>query len=143
MCIRDSVMRANGGDGFLAIYSFIKDALINPTAYAKVYAEMEERSFVREANTLLPPDLERLVSDSTIELLEQETRMVEVPAGGVLQQVEVFDVRYRQHDNRPKLRVIPVPGEEVLVDNEFTSLDLDNAHFVAHRISQTLSLIHI
>ena len=134
-----AVTRANGGDGFLAIYSFIKDALINPTAYAKVYAEMEERSFVREANTLLPPDLERLVSDPSIELLEQETRTVEVPMQDALQPVEVFDVRYRQQDNRPKLRVIPVPGEEVLVDNEFTSLDLDQAHFVAHRNRKSYS----
>ena len=134
-----AVMRANGGDGFLAIYSFIKDALINPTAYAKVYAEMEERSFVRERSGLLPQDLERLVSDSTIELLEQEASQIEVPGPEGLVPVEVFDVRYRQQDNRPKLRVIPVPGEEVLVDNEFTSLDLDQAHFVAHRNRKSYS----
>ena len=128
-----AVMRANGGDGFLALYSFIKDALINPTAYAKVYAEMEARSFVRERTGLLPQDLQQLTSDETIELLEQETETIQVPGPDGLVPVEVFNVRYRQTDNRPKLRVIPVPGEEVLVDNEFTSLDLDQAHFVAHR----------
>ena len=134
-----AVMRANSGDGFLALYSFIKDALINPTAYAKVYAEMEERSYVRERTGLLPQDLEKLTSDSTVELLEQETSSIQVPGPQGLMPIEVFDVKYRQKDNRPKLRVIPVPGEEVLVDNEFTSLDLDNAHFVAHRNRKTKS----
>ena len=138
-----SVNRSNGGDGFIALYSFIKDALINPTAYAKVYAEMEDRSYVRTQSNLLPEDLERLVSDKNIELLEQESETIQVPmmngGGGELQDVEVFTVKYQQTDNRPKLKVIPVPGEEVLVDNEFTSLDLDNADFVAHRNRKTYS----
>lgn len=139
-----AVQRANGGDGFLALYSFIKDALVNPTAYAKVYVEEKERSFVRTRNGLLAADLEKLVTDDTIEILEQETETVQAPLMNgrgetALQDVELFNVRIRQTDNKPKLHVIPVPGEEVLVDNEFTSLDLDNAHFVAHRNRKTYS----
>lgn len=133
------VSRANGGEGFLALYEFIKDALINPTAYAKVYADVEERTHIRKMTGLLADDLARLLSDDTIDLLEQDMRIIQVPLPEGMQEVEVFDIRYRQRDNRPHLRVISVPGEEVLVDHDFTGIDLDQADFVAHRVRKSKS----
>ena len=137
------VTKANRGDSFEAIYSFIKDALMSPTAYAKVYAEEEERSFVRRESELLPDQVAKLTESPNIELIEQKSRQiqVEVPTQDqqgqpvmAVQDIEVFDVRYRETDDRPRVRIIPVPGEEVLIDNNFTALNLDNAPFVAHRV---------
>ena len=141
--INYALTRANGGGGFLALYSLIKDALINPTAYSKVYSEMEERTFVRTMTSVTAQALEKLDQDDTIEIFEQESETIQVPVetefGEVLQDVEVFDIRYRQQDNRPKLKLISVPGEEVLVDSNFTGIDLDEANFVAHRNRKTRS----
>ena len=142
------ITKANRGDSFEAVYSFIKDALMSPTAYAKVYAEEEERSFTRRQTEMLPNEVAELAQSDNIELLEQDSRTIDVPiqsqdATGqpvtMMQQVEVFDVTYRETDNRPKMRIIPVPGEEVLVDRDFTALNLDNSPFVAHRVRKNKS----
>ena len=140
--INHLLQKANGSEGFLAIYSFVKDALINPTAYAKVYVEEQERIITREGRQLTAMDLQKLMEDENIEITEQESEVVQVPGMNafgqpMMQEVELFDVKYKQTDDRPKLRLMSVPGEEVLIDDQFTGQDLDMAHFVAHRVRKT------
>ena len=55
-------MKSNDSEGFAAIHDFVVDALINPTAYAKVYVEQEDRVHTRCQKGLLPPDLATLMS---------------------------------------------------------------------------------
>ena len=138
------VTKANEGDGFLALYSFIKDALIYPTAYAKVYVEKEARMLTRKLTGLTEDDLVGLVSNPDITLTEYESETITVPMPdeqGMEQpvEVEVYSVSYKERDDQPRLRIISVPGEEVIVDRSFTSLNLDKAPFVAHRARKTYS----
>lgn len=49
-------------------------------------------------------------------------------------EVEVYDLRIRTTKEIMQLRIDPVPPEECLVDNDCTSLNLDEADFVCHRV---------
>ena len=81
-----SVMRANGGDGFEAIHNFIKDAVMFPTAYAKVYLEEETETTIEYVGGVLAMDLPALLADPEIEILEQSSEYLPIPVDGPDQQ---------------------------------------------------------
>jgi len=51
--------------------------------------------------------------------------------------LEVFDLKIRTTKQVMELRIEPVPPEECLVDNDCTTLNLDEADFVCHRVQKT------
>ena len=139
--INYAVERANDGGGFLAVHNFIKDALLNPTAYVKVWMEEKETRKVHDATEIPAEQLQEFLNDPSIELLEQDSRQIMVPQpgapGGPMIPVEVFDLKYRETKQEKRMRVVGVPAEEVLIDSELTTTDLDEAAFVCHRSRQT------
>ena len=143
--INYAVRRANGGDGFVAIHDFVKDALLNPTAYAKVWLEEKESSMVHEAEQITAEQVAELAEDRNIEILEQDTEIIQVPVPmqqgqpgqPTMVDVEVFNLRYRETKMVRQPRLMGVPPEEVLVDPELTTLNLDDAAFVCHRSRQS------
>ena len=140
--INYKVRRANGGDGFVAMNDFVKDSLLNPTAYLKVWMEEEERSTVHEVEGITAEQLHELTQDKKVELLEQRVEVIQVPipsepgAPPQLAEVEVFDIKYREKRDNKIFRIMGVPPEEVLVDPDLLSLDLNDASFVCHRSLQ-------
>ena len=52
-------------------------------------------------------------------------------------EVEVFDLKIRTTKKVMQLRIMAVPPEECLVDNDTMSLNLDEADFVCHRVRKT------
>ena len=145
--VNHKVERANGSQGFLALHNFIKDALLNPTAYAKVWMEEKEVNMVHEAEELPAESLAELMEDENIEITEQDSRMIQVPVPGPMEQqgprpmidIEVFDLKYRETKKEMQLRIQGVPPEEVLVDADLTSVNLDDAAFVCHRSRQSFT----
>ena len=150
------IMKANGGDGFLAIYDFIHDALLYPTGYIKAYVEEEEKTTTHTLSDVLPEGLSVLTDDPDVEIVEQNSRMVmldlpvSMPQGQpqgqpgteymtAPQEVEVFDLTYRKTKTERRLRIMSVPGEEALIDNDLTSLNLDHGDFVCHRTRKAYS----
>ena len=136
--VNHRIMQANEGCGFTAVYEFCKEALTYPTAYGKVWAEQSTRERVHKLQGLQKYDLPKLLEDDSIELLTQDARMEKVgfrdPASGqeVEMEIEVFDIEYRKKDDETMLKIACVPGEEMLVDSQCTSLDLDTAGFISH-----------
>jgi len=59
-----------------------------------------------------------------------------VPIAGTVDQ-EVFDLKIRTTKQVMQLQISPVPPEECLVDNDCTTLNLDEADFVCHRVRKT------
>ena len=133
------LLRANDGDGYSAFYDWFKEALLYPTAFLKINVEEKEESFVYEMKEVPQGKLLELLEDEAVELLEQESRMVEReiqdPQSGqmVKMPMEVFDIRYRETKQKYDLVLMPIPGEDVYVDKDLTSINLDKANFVAHR----------
>ena len=154
------LLRANNGDGFQSLYVWMKEALLYPTAYCKVCVEEKEQSFVYEMREVPADKLAELLEDEDIEILEQESRTVEIEVpvpmpppqmgeemqgqqppqqmGGEEQMVkvpiEVFDIKYRETKVRTDIVVTPVPGEDIFVDEDLVTTNLDHANFVAHRV---------
>lgn len=59
-----------------------------------------------------------------------------VPIAPTVEQ-EVFDLKIRTTKQVMQLRIMPVPPEECLVDNDCTTLNLDEADFVCHRVRKS------
>ena len=144
------VLKANDGDGFMSIYNFIHDALLYPTGYIKTFIEEEEKTTTHKVTDVMAEGLPSLIEDPEIEITEQNSRIVtlDVPMPNpqdpaqvqvVPQQVEVFDLTYKQTKKERKLRLMALPGEETLVDSTLTELNLDKADFVCHRARKTYS----
>lgn len=144
------VLRANGGDGFLAIHHFIKDALLYPVGYVKAWVEEEQKTSVHFVKNVPAEGLAKLLETEDIEILEQDSRVIQLPIpqpdmntpGAIQEQntpIEVFDLRYRQTRSIQNLKIMAVPGEEALVDNDLVTLNLDEADFVCHRVRKAYS----
>ena len=136
--VNHRIQQANEGFGFTAVYEFCKEALLYPTAYAKVWPEQSTRERVHKLQGLQKYDLPELLEDESIELLTQESRVETVtmmdPASGqeVSVDIELFDIEYRQKEDKTMLKMACVPGEEMLVSSQCTTLDLDEADFIDH-----------
>jgi hypothetical protein len=59
-----------------------------------------------------------------------------VPDAGFVP-IEIFDLKIRTTKRVMELRIQPVPPEECLVDNDCTTLNLDDADFVCHRVRKS------
>jgi hypothetical protein len=59
-----------------------------------------------------------------------------VPDEGMIE-MEVFDLKIRTTKQVTELRIMAVPPEECLIDNDCQSLNLDEADFVCHRVRKT------
>lgn len=146
--VNHKILKANGGDGFIAIHDFVKDALMYPTAYVKAWVEEEESSVTRSLTGIDSVGLGMLMEREGIEVLEQDSRTETVPmevpsplnpAETMTQitPVELFDIKYRETTTQNVLRIMGVPGEEALVDNDLVTINLDHADFVCHRVRKS------
>ena len=139
--INHSVHNSNAGDGFLAIYNFVKSTLMNPTAYMKVWREEKTVKRIHNQEEVSLDQLRILDENEDIKILEQESReiivSVQTPEGEIQDiPVEVFDLKYEEKTMFRQLILSGVPAEEVLIDNELMSVNLDDARFVCHRSRQ-------
>lgn len=123
-------MRKN--PGFLTLYSFFKDALIQKNGYVKRWWEEKDETRVEEYAGLTPDELMMLASNWRDEGAEVD----------VIEQSEDEDglsIKARLSMKTEGLRIAPLPPEEVLVSSRWNSIFLDDAPFVAHRRLMTVS----
>jgi hypothetical protein len=158
------VMKSNNGGegGFLSLHHWMKDCLMYPNGYIKAYMSECKKTDVGVVSGINAFGVQMLTDDPDVEILEQRSKMIQVPAqpqqmppgmpqqqpqgqplppGGVPQPgmvpMEVFDLKIRTTKQVTELRIEPVPPEECLVDNDCTSLNLDEADFVCHRVQKS------
>src|SRR5574343_447227 len=118
-------------NGFLALYGWVKDCLMYPNGYAKVWAD--------EVEKVTTERYRGLTIEQLLPLSEQEG--VELVSGSAYPGMmgEVYDVELKVTKQKPVLRFEAVPPEECLVDGDLTSVDLDEATFVCHRTRKTFT----
>ena len=134
------ILKANHHHGHLAYHHWFKDLLMYPTGYVKCYMEEKHETDVGTVTGLDAVGLDYLMRDEDVEILAQRSRTefiqvpVEMPAMQGMpdappmmqpQPIEVFDLKIRTTKPVMQLRIVPVPGEEVLVDRDCTTIDLD------------------
>lgn len=151
--VRHFIRKANNGQSFVAFHNWVKDALTNPVAYLKVWVRERVENEVRTFTGLDEEAVLIISEQDNAEIIEQssytETVTVDVPQAPAQPgipppppqpqpvEVELFDLRVRYTYKVRELRLDPTPGEECIVDNDLTSLDLDEGSFVAHRSRKT------
>jgi len=124
-------------NGFVAIHNWCKDCLMYPNGYIGLWIDETKKTQVEEYEGLsafgLQEVLTTLAMKGDIEVLEQNAE-TKTGADGV--PYECYDVKIRVTwtDKKPILESIP--GDELLVDGDLTSIDLDNADFVCRRLKK-------
>ena len=127
-------------NGFAAIYDWVKDALMFPTAYMRVDLDEREHTEVEEYANVHPLQLQQLLeSDDEVEILEQESHIEKLIGPGGYQEVELFDLKIKRTFDKKKLRLQATEPEQVLVDNDLTdgNLDCDENDFTCFRVKRT------
>ncbi len=145
--VNHKILRANGGDAAEELIKWIKDTLLMPTAYLKVYVDETETYERQELTGIDMMTFAGLADNPNIEILEQRAYRDLVPVPDELLQpggpthmpIELMDLDIRRTKRTPTLRLESIPGEEVLVDGELTKTNLDHAKLVIHRQIKTHS----
>lgn len=135
------VMRGNnkGMGSFLPLHHWIKDCLMYPTGYLKVSMEEATKSDVGVVSGINEIGVQMLSNDPEVEIIEQRSRQILIDSPQGSMPIEVFDLKIRTTKTQMELCIRAVPGEEVLVDNDCTSTNLDEAAFVCHRRRRTFT----
>lgn len=124
-------------NGFLALHHWGKDCLMFPNGYVKLGIEERERTRVEHYRGLsafgLQQVLTSLANKGDADVIEQESAVVNSIAGPL----EVYEVKVRVTWQESTPAFIPVPPDELLIDNDCLSIDLDEADFVCHRVRKS------
>lgn len=129
-------------NGFQVAYTFLKEVLLNPTAYCKVY---EQRRLRRATETYADVTLEQAaeLEQQGLQLLEaSEPRAIEIgtdPQMGLPIQAEVIDLKVRREWEERKKVWKAVPADEILIDDDADEMDVDELEFVCHRMEKSFT----
>lgn len=128
-------------NGFMFLYEWFKDALMYPNGYARIYIEEREKRERQSWEGLTGDQLLALLSEyesyDSYEIVEQESSMHLDAASGI--NYELFFITLESVRMEKVLRTETIPGEEMLVDNDLTSIDMDEADFLCHRCKRSKS----
>jgi len=127
-------------EGYKILYNWFKDALLFRLGIVKYFYEEEENVTEEEYNGLDENELAVLLANPDIEVIEQQETVLNsyMEDDGTVVPIESsYDLSVRVTERKGKIKVINVPPEEFLVNRRATSLE--DAHFVAHRTTMTVS----
>ena len=127
-------------EGYKILYNWFKDALLFRLGVVKYFYEEEENVTEEEYNGLDENELAVLLANPDVEVVEQQETVINSymeDDGTVVPLESSYDLSVRVTERKGKIKVINVPPEEFLVNRRATSLD--EAYFVAHRTTMTVS----
>lgn len=130
-------------DGFLLLYTAIKDALMLKTGALKWGWQEKLTPTFTSYKGVSEEDIARFMAENPdAEIVEQEekTEQVETPQGMI--EVPVYDVKVKEVSRKGKVDISAIPPEELVVSSSHTSVMLDDCPYVAHHYQATLSAIH-
>ena len=127
-------------EGYKILYNWFKDALLFRLGVVKYFWEEEEKVTEEEYFDLTEDELAMLLSNPDIEAIEQTETVVEsyIDENDEVQPLtSTYDLSVRVTEKEGKIKIVNVPSEEFLVNRRATSLE--DAHFVCHRTTMTVS----
>ena len=124
-------------NGFLALYSAFKDALIQKNGILKVYWDDAEKTEREEYTRLTEYEFEDLVADPEVKVSNHSEyeESLKDDSGEEIDKVILHDVVLHRTKLYGKVRIEPVPPEEFLIERRCKSID--TANFVCHRVNKT------
>jgi len=124
-------------NGFLALYSAFKDALIQKNGILKVYWDDSQKTEREEYTRLTDDEFNDLVADPQVKVKnhsEYEEPITD-DQGKELDKVILHDVVIHRTRLYGQVKIEPVPPEEFLISRR--SKDINSANFVCHRTNKT------
>ena len=123
-------------DGFMAMYNFLKDGLVQRNGYIKRWWESKERAWTESYEDLTPEEFmaQHAKYDEMAAAGEVEIKSVDVEEteDGISAEIQLYT-------EEKKLKVMALPPEEVLIKSQWNQVSLDDCPFVAHRRTVTVS----
>lgn len=120
-----------GMNGFTVLYDMIHDALLSPTAYVKIWWEEDVEESIETYHGIDQIQAQMLAMEPGAEITGVEIE--QGPMG------PVFSIEVKFEEKKGRIRGKCVPGEEVLVNRDLDTWDLDEAEFVCHYRDVTAS----
>ena len=124
-------------DGFLALYSAFKDALIQKNGILKVFWDNSQKTEREEYTRLTDDEFNDLVENAEVKVTahsEYEEPITD-DRGKEIDKVKLHDVVIHRTKLYGKVRIEPIPPEEFLIERRCKSID--TANFVCHRTQKT------
>lgn len=126
-------------DGLLILHNWFKDALLQKVGVVKAYWEKKEDVNVEKYKNLSEDELAMLLSDGSLEVVEQEVEFIEggIDPMGMPIQVPVYEVKVRSVKKYGCVKIENVPPEEFIISK--SARTIEESPFVAHRRLMTRS----
>ena len=124
-------------NGFTALYSAFKDALIQKNGILKIYWDDSQKTEREEYTRLTDDEFDDLVSDPQVKVSnhsEYEEPITD-DRGKEIDKVKLHDVVIHRTKLYGQVRIEPVPPEEFLIERRCK--DINSANFVCHRTNKT------
>jgi hypothetical protein len=124
-------------EGVLILHDWFKDALLQKVGVVKAYWEDKEDVIKEKYRDLTDDELAMLMSDGTMEIVEQDTQEFNqmTPMGPMMVKIHAVTVSKKQKTGR--VVVENVPPEEFLISKK--ARKIEGAPFIAHRKLMTRS----
>lgn len=126
-------------DGLLILHNWFKDALLQKVGVVKAYWEKKEDVNVEKYKNLSEDELAMLLSDGSLEVVEQGVEFIEggIDPMGMPIQVPVYEVKVRSVKKYGCVKIENVPPEEFIISK--SARTIKESPFVAHRRLMTRS----
>jgi len=124
-------------NGFTALYTAFKDALIQKNGILKVYWDDSSKTEREEYTRLTDDEFTDLVEDQEVNVTHHSEYKEPITddRGKEIDKVALHDVVIHRTKLYGRVRIDPVPPEEFLIERRCK--DIDSANFVAHRVNKT------
>ena len=132
--VYDVLMKEN--PGFVVIYQFVKDALMQRVGITKTFYTKETKIFTEEYTGLVEEQIWMLLADEDIELLELTEHTITNDGQPM---ASLFDVKVSISEEIGKIKVLSVPREHFRINSDHNMIDVENARFTAHVAPKTVS----
>ena len=140
-------------DGFSILYTWFKDALLEKNGIVKVYWDESESVEQETYQNLSDDEYTLLIEDDNIEVVEEESfedettkaqlevvKAMAIKTGEIMPEMPVpmmHNVIIKRTNGSGKVKIENIPPEEFLIQR--TAKTIEEANFIAHRVSKTRS----
>lgn len=129
-------------NGFMALYSAAKDGLLMKTGGLKWWWEEKRTPSFQTYRGVDEMQLAMwLAANPKAEVVEKDQREepLKDEMGNVVSVRAVYDVKIKTVETKGKVKISPVPPDELLISRRHNSILLDDCPYVAHVTRRTLS----
>jgi len=128
----------NQNNGFLVLYSFIKDALLHKNGFVKYWWEEREIEENETYYDLTDDQFAIISADEDVEITEHTEKSVEDPQLAIQAQTKAFhDVKVTKSKTFAQAKVLGVPPEEVGIEKVARSISIsrpEDCNYFFHRV---------